>query len=270
MKLPKLRGDFWAIVPQEIGIVRLEFRYKRGRLYMNVWEDNLLKEADWGPTPCFRLVDPTAKRGVRSYFASWEAEDCMIHCLIQLQGDEMQVQWIGLFPDGKGYRELGYFTKDASRVPNSNARDPIAKFKNMWDGSEPGWKLCTCEAPTFVVELQFENEDGATAEQVAVVSEWIHRIDGDTDETMVERLRGCTGIPVPNVLSGEQLESLRQLTVDNNIGMTVQEIPSGHLSPMNPEGREMVGLWLLAPDIVEKLTRKMLEEGIPVVERVPQ
>jgi len=49
----------------------------------------------------------------------------------------------------------------------------------------------------------------------------------------------------------------------------IQEIAPGNLSPMNPDGREMIGLWLLDPDIVEVLTRKMLEEGILVIERAP-
>lgn len=268
MKLPKLRGDFWAVEPQEVGIVRLEFKYKRGRLYMNVWEEGIVNEADWGATPCFKLVDPSAKRGVRTYFASWEADECMIHCMIRLLGDDMSVQWIGLFPDGKGYREASVYTKDASRAADRQRRDPLTKFKNMWDGSEPGWKLCTSDDPMYVVELQFDDE-GATDEQIMAIQNWIYRQPEDTDATLTERLRGCTGIPIPTVLNASQLEQVQRLAETHGIGVMIQEIAPGNLSPMNPDGREMIGLWLLDPDIVEVLTRKMLEEGILVIERTP-
>lgn len=270
MKLPKIRGIYWAREPQWNGIQRLEFTYKRGRLMLNVWEQGPQHEIDWGSTPCFRLKDPLLKRSARAYFASWEADDCMIHCMMHLHGYDLAVSWIGLFPDGKGYREFGEFTQDPEHEVVKQGLHTLDRYKYMWDGNNPhGWKLCTSETPGYVVELQFEHPPGATLEQLHAVAPLIPSGLGleEPQQPWTDGFENAAVMPINAVLTLEQLATLKQTAMKHKIRLKVLEIPSGELSPMDDRGQEVFDLWLRSPELVKSITRKMLEEGIPVVDR---
>lgn len=268
MKLPKIRGIYWAREPQWNGIQRLEFTYKRGRLMLNVWEQGPQEEIDWGSTPCFRLKDPLLKRGARAYFASWEADDCMIHCMMHLRGYDLAVSWIGLFPDGKGYREFGEFTQDPEHEVVKQGQHTLDRYKHMWDGNNAnGWKLCTSETPGYVVELQFEHPPGATLAQLRAIAPWVHPALETLNVAWIDSFVTASSIPINAVLTSDQLTSLKQTAAEHDIQLKVREIPSGELSPMDDRGHEVLDMWLRSPELVKSISRKMLEEGIPVVDR---
>ncbi|MFN7737944.1 MAG: hypothetical protein ACK5O8_17650 [Pirellula sp.] len=259
-------GMYWTEDPEHEDVIRLELKTRKGRLFANCWEQGPFFEENWGFTPCFELTDSDSTDGRKSYFAAWESDEYSIHCLIVVRGSRMRVQWIGLFPDGLGFKETLRYRKWDPIAAEDPRYDPLRNFQCMWDGSQPGWRLCTCDEPVYFAEFVFA-EEGPTDEQISVIADYLAEIGVESDGDVHQELEGMDGYVIYKTFRAEELEELRKFTAAHRISLNAIELPAGELAIVNPDGKDIWSIWLLSATLVMKLNNRMLEEGIPVVQR---
>jgi hypothetical protein len=178
----------------------------------------------------------------------------------------MRVQWVGLFPDGLGFKETLKYRKWDPIAAGDERFDPMRNFQCMWDGSQPGWRLCTCDEPVYFAEFVFP-EEGPSDEQISAIADYLEEIGADIDGDLHQHLVGVEGYVISKTFRADELEALRKFTADHRISLNAIELPAGDLAIVNPDGKDIWSLWLLSASLVLKLNNRMLEEGIPVVKR---
>jgi hypothetical protein len=259
-------GRYWTEDPEHEDVIRLELKTRKGRLFANCWEQGPFSEEDWGFTPCFELADSDNTDGRKTYFAAWESDEYSIHCVIVVRGTRMRVQWVGLFPDGLGFKETLRYRKWDPIAAGDERFDPMRNFQCMWDGTQPGWRLCTCDEAVYFAEFVF-SEEGPTDEQISAIADHLEEIGADIDGDLHQHLGGVEGYVISNTFRADELEALRKFSADHRISLNALELPAGELAIVNPDGKDIWALWLLSASLVMKLNNRMLEEGIPVVKR---
>lgn len=259
-------GTYWTEDPEHEDVIRMELRTRKGRLFANCWEQGPFSEENWGFTPCFELTDSDCTDGRKTYFAAWESDEYSIHSLIVVRGTRMRVQWVGLFPDGLGFKETLRYRKWDPIAAGDERYDPMRNFQCMWDGSQPGWRLCTCDEPVYFAEFLFSGE-GPSDEVITAIANYLEEVGAEVDGDLYQELVGTEGYVISKTFRSEELDALRKFTANHQISLNAVELPAGELAIVNPDGKDIWSLWLLSASLVMKLNNRMLEEGIPVIQR---
>jgi hypothetical protein len=263
-------GEYWNSDAKTSAITRVHFVTREGKSYVSAWGSCFPKDCEWGETELHLLAtldDENALSDAAFAFATWDSDDGEPnHCLMTLVNNLLTVDQISLRSTYPSYKVTGTFRKDAAKSTAALNPDPIAKFQHMWDGSEPGWKLVQHPHPVFQVEIDFD-ESGPTRAEFPTLLKFIRLkgcFEGDSDEVIWERLRGCGGM-TREYLGPNEIGKVREIQSEGTLRMHIHTIEPNEYLVMTPNG----GLygWLALEAYRRQVVERMLDAGVPVVSR---
>lgn len=256
-------GEYWNVVEETSSITRLLFTHLDDVHFVEAWGSCFPRDCEWGETELYLLNDKDEAGIGLHAFATWDWDPDPTHCLFELSANELVVTKISLQSEIKSYKVSETFRKDESKSVAARNADPLDKFKAMWDGSEPGWRLIQYDKPVYLIEFNFD-ESGPTRGELPAVIEFEGLKPGETEEQKWELLRGCEGIGLGAPIGSSRMERLRQLESEYDLDLTVQKIEPDDYLVLQPSGGHY-GMWTVLPSYRRPIVERMLDAGVPVV-----
>jgi len=255
-------GEYWNVDSETSAITRLQFAQLADHACVSAWGSCFPEECEWGETELEVLNDDDETSGERHAFAKWAFDSEPSYCLFTMDQDELTVIWISIRSDIPSFKMTLTFRKDAERSADAQNPDPLAKFKHMWNGSEPGWKLIQYTHQVFLVEFNFD-ESGPTRSEFPAIVEFVGSFPHESEDQMWERLRGCSGIGIAKPLGPPEMNRLRTYQRENNLNLTVCTINPDDYLVLTPNGNHYG--WIAFPHYRRRVIKRMIDADVQVV-----
>ena len=255
-------GEYWNVDAKTKNIVRFQFNHHTGYQTVSAWASCFPEDCEWGETELHVLNDEEESSHELHAFATWDFEPRLSHCLFKLVEDELTVEWISIRTEIPSSRKTLKFHKDAERSAAARNPDPLAKFKHMWDGSEPGWRLIQYSDRVSLVEFHFD-ETGPTRAEFPSILEFVGPFPDESEDDMWDRLRGCSGIGLATPLGPTKMNRLRTLEREANLNLTICTIEPDDYLVLTPKGNHFN--WVAFLSYRRPVIERMLDADVPVV-----
>lgn len=255
-------GEFWNTDENTKHITRLRFGRRGDEQYVCAWGACFPEDCEWGETKLTRLLSCSELDRAVDGFATWSCETGVTHCLMKLAGGVLTSVTVAIRSDMPSYRTSATFRKDAAKSAEALNFDPLVKFKRMWDGSEPGWKLIRYPEEVFLVEFHFD-ESGPNDSEFQAVLEFVGTLPTETPERARERLRGCDGIGLAKPFTKAELEKLEARRQEFDLKLTIDIIATDDYLTLTPSGLPFN--WIPLRRYRRPVIQRMLAAGAPIV-----
>lgn len=255
-------GEYWNVNAETSAITRFQFARQGDHLCVFAWGSCFPEDCEWGDAELHLLSDDGESPGTRHAFATWEFDSEPSHCLFAMHEHELTVNWISIQSDIPSYKMMMTFRKDAARSAAAQNPDPIAKFKHMWDGSEPGWKLIQYDTDVFLVEFNFADA-GPTRSDIPALIELVGMLPNESEDEMWERLRGCSGIGLAKPQGRNGMNRLHALQRENDVKVTFCTIGPDDYLVLSPDGNHYG--WINLHRYRRPVVARMISADVPVV-----
>lgn len=268
-KPTRFTGEFWNVDPETKGMTRFQFTERKGRNFVSAWGSCFPSDCEWGETELFRLKDiENRSKNTEIAFATWRHDSTALnHLLFRSTRDGFSTEQICLHAERRkrsGYYAKEYFCKDPVR--SATPPNPLRKFSNMWDGSEPGWKLVRYRQKIYFIEFRFR-QSGPTRREFELLKDYLYPVpDDDTGEKHWKRMRGSQG-SFDGVPHGQrEIDSLKNLRRRAGKSMVLHPLKAGELLASSPKGF-IYPFHCMCTSWRQPVIAKMLEARVKIVTR---
>ena len=255
-------GEYWNVDAKTSSITRFHFVRRGNGVYASAWGSCFPEDCEWGETELHLLDEHDGANAATNAFATWNADSEPSHCLMTIVDGLLTVTTIAIRSEFPSYRTISTFRKDAVRSAEAQHPDPLAKFRHMWDGSQPGWKLIQYDTDVFLVEFNFD-ETGPTRSEIPAIIEFIGTFHEESEDQMWERLRGCSGIGLGKPLGRTELNRLQTRQRESDLKVTVCTIGPDDYLVLSPDGHHFD--WINFLRYRRPVIERMIDAGVLVV-----
>lgn len=141
-----------------------------------------------------------------------------------------------------------------------DAADPLDQFRTLWDGSEPGWRLCRVERVEWEVTLCFE-ESGPSNREIAAARELVDEFRDAPSVAVLQLLRGVERFRVDQPFGSIDARRFEERARDAGLNVSVEAVDRGGYLPIDADGNALI---IEAEQVAEEVVRRMLEAGVAV------
>ncbi|MCE9556974.1 MAG: hypothetical protein K8T91_26810 [Planctomycetes bacterium] len=136
----------------------------------------------------------------------------------------------------------------------------VDEFQQMWDGSEPGWRLVKVHRNTWRVIFHF-GENGASKIEMVALRKILNELRDVPPEQVWRQLQSSPSYEYPEDLGN--IESCELVNAAQSVGLaaTAKSVDRGGYLPIAADGSAMI---IEDDELAEQVTQKMIASGVPI------
>ena len=140
--------------------------------------------------------------------------------------------------------------------------DPVDRSRHLWDGSEPGWKLCYVELIVWGITIQFASS-GPSLREIAAMRKLLDEFRDKPASEVLDRLRGVREYQLDHSFDDTSSRHLVEKATQLSLNAKRQPYDRSGYLPIDPNGGTLL---IERDDLSNQVVKNMLKAGVPVIE----